>query len=90
MNIVSKIRSIFGKFFAGLFLVIIKGYKYIISPIFPASCRYYPSCSSYSIEAIRKFGAVKGTCLTIKRVVRCNPFFEGGHDPVPDTFHLFK
>ena len=46
-------------------------------------CKYYPTCSNYGIEAISKYGSIKGTYLTIKRILRCNPFFKGGYDPVP-------
>jgi len=49
----------------------------------PASCRFYPSCSSYSIEAIEKYGVIKGGWLTAKRILRCHPFNPGGYDPVP-------
>ncbi|WP_278078290.1 membrane protein insertion efficiency factor YidD [Syntrophomonas wolfei] len=49
----------------------------------PASCRFYPSCSNYSIEALRKYGIVKGGWLTVKRLARCHPYNPGGYDPVP-------
>ncbi|MDR1821834.1 MAG: membrane protein insertion efficiency factor YidD [Oscillospiraceae bacterium] len=58
-------------------------YRRRISPIFPASCRFTPTCSQYALEAIEKYGAAKGTWLFIKRFVRCNPFCKPGYDPVP-------
>lgn len=58
-------------------------YKKYISPLLPPSCRYRPTCSEYMYEAIRKYGVAKGVYLGIKRVLRCNPFFKGGYDPVP-------
>lgn len=57
-------------------------YKRYISPMLPASCRFEPTCSVYSMHAIKKYGFIKGTYLSIWRVVRCNPFSKGGYDPV--------
>ncbi len=71
-----------------ILIILIKFYKFAISPIFPPSCRFYPTCSQYAIEAIEKHGSIFGTFLAIKRIVRCNPFSKGGFDPVPDV--LFK
>ncbi|HSB31416.1 MAG TPA: membrane protein insertion efficiency factor YidD [Candidatus Sulfobium mesophilum] len=65
-----------------ILILIVRLYKYLISPLLPGSCRFVPSCSEYSIEALRKYGAVKGSYLSIKRVARCNPFHPGGFDPV--------
>ena len=62
---------------------LIRVYKFVISPLFPNSCRFYPTCSEYSFEAIKKYGSIKGTWLGIKRVARCHPFHPGGYDPVP-------
>lgn len=64
----------------------IKLYRKFISPILPQSCRFTPSCSEYAIEAIDKFGAIRGTILATYRILRCNPFCRGGYDPVPDKF----
>jgi len=66
-----------------LLLFIVRGYKLLISPILPPSCRFSPTCSQYSLEAIEKYGALKGFWLTIKRLIRCNPWNPGGYDPVP-------
>ena len=71
-----------------LLMLLVKAYKKFISPLFPPKCRYYPSCSSYALEAISKFGAVKGTILAVWRILRCNPWSEGGIDPVPERFTL--
>lgn len=59
----------------------VQSYKYLISPLFPQSCRFEPSCSTYAIGAIEKFGALKGSAKAAYRIVRCNPFNSGGYDP---------
>ena len=59
------------------------GYQRLISPLLPASCRFYPSCSQYAVESFRIHGSWKGSVLTALRIARCNPFFSGGIDPVP-------
>ncbi|TCS65006.1 membrane protein insertion efficiency factor YidD [Varunaivibrio sulfuroxidans] len=64
---------------------LIRGYQLLISPVLPGSCRYYPTCSSYSLEAIGRFGLAKGGWLTLKRIVRCHPWGGEGYDPVPDA-----
>lgn len=67
-----------------LFLIgLIKLYKYFVSPFFPPSCRFYPTCSEYSIQALRNFGVLKGGWLSIKRIFKCHPFHPGGVDLVP-------
>ncbi|ATH92878.1 hypothetical protein ACH95_20895 [Bacillus glycinifermentans] len=67
-----------------LFLLIIRTYQKWISPILPPSCRFYPTCSNYGLEAIEKHGALKGGWLTVKRILKCHPFHPGGVDPVPE------
>lgn len=62
---------------------IIHFYQRNISPLFPRCCIYYPTCSEYAVQAIKKYGALKGSFLAIKRILRCHPFHEGGYDPVP-------
>ncbi|MGK7933607.1 MAG: membrane protein insertion efficiency factor YidD [Microcystaceae cyanobacterium] len=66
-----------------LIIYLIKGYRIFISPLFPPSCRFTPTCSQYALEAVNRFGAVKGSWLAIKRILRCHPFHPGGYDPVP-------
>lgn len=61
----------------------IRFYQNYISPLFPSCCRFTPTCSAYGLEAIKKYGPFKGSFLTIKRILRCNPFCKGGFDPVP-------
>lgn len=61
----------------------IRGYQLLLSPILPASCRFYPSCSEYTRQAVAKYGAVRGSWLGARRLVRCHPFNPGGYDPVP-------
>jgi putative membrane protein insertion efficiency factor len=71
-----------------LALTLIKTYQNTYSRVMPPSCRYVPSCSHYTFEAIDKFGVFRGTWLGIKRLSRCHPFHAGGYDPVPDHFKL--
>lgn len=67
---------------------LIKGYQRFISPLFPPSCRYRPTCSSYTIQAIERFGGLRGVTMGFFRVLRCHPFAKGGYDPVPEHFTL--
>ena len=69
-----------------ILLFFLKAYKKVISPILPPSCRFTPTCSEYAMEAITRFGAVRGTLLGAYRLLRCNPFCRGGYDPVPEKF----
>jgi putative membrane protein insertion efficiency factor len=62
---------------------LIRGYQLVISPALPPSCRFTPSCSQYALEAVTRYGALKGTWLAARRLVRCHPFHPGGFDPVP-------
>ncbi|HMF87371.1 MAG TPA: membrane protein insertion efficiency factor YidD [Gemmatimonadaceae bacterium] len=64
-------------------IILVRGYQVSLSHLLPASCRYYPSCSAYAIEALERHGAVHGTWLAMRRIARCNPFRPGGFDPVP-------
>jgi len=73
-----------------ILLWLISFYQKHISKLKKPCCRYYPTCSEYSKRAIEKFGAVKGLYLAVKRILRCNPLFKGGTDPVPDEFCFFK
>lgn len=67
---------------------LVRGYERFISPLLPPSCRYYPTCSTYMIQALQKHGAIKGSLMGIARILRCNPFVKGGLDPVPAFFTL--
>ncbi|UXR79078.1 MULTISPECIES: membrane protein insertion efficiency factor YidD [unclassified Staphylococcus] len=66
-----------------IFVKCIRFYQRFISPLTPPSCRFYPTCSNYAIEAIQVHGAIKGSWLAINRILRCHPFHKGGFDPVP-------
>ena len=64
-------------------VLMVRGYQIGISPLLPPSCRYYPTCSAYAVEALEKHGAAKGSWLAMRRILRCHPFHAGGYDPVP-------
>ncbi|MEJ6546978.1 MAG: membrane protein insertion efficiency factor YidD [Flavobacteriaceae bacterium] len=64
-------------------VLLIRIYQTLISPLTPPSCRYTPTCSTYSLEALRKYGIIKGAWLATKRILSCNPWGGHGHDPVP-------
>ena len=69
--------------FVALLIIPVKLYQWFLSPFLGASCRYTPTCSAYTIEALKKHGPVKGLWLSIKRILSCNPWGGHGHDPVP-------
>ncbi len=71
------------KFFNLLLIIPIKFYQKFISPLLGSNCRYTPTCSHYSVEAINEWGPIKGTWLSIKRILSCNPWGGSGYDPVP-------
>ncbi|WP_090411196.1 membrane protein insertion efficiency factor YidD [Nitrosomonas halophila] len=62
---------------------LIKLYQYCVSPLTPPSCRFYPTCSNYAQEALGKYGLVRGLWMSVRRVLRCHPWNQGGYDPVP-------
>ena len=64
-------------------MLAVRGYQLVLSPIFGGSCRYYPSCSAYALEALDRHGARRGGWLALRRIARCHPFRPGGFDPVP-------
>ena len=66
-----------------LVLWLIRGYQYLLRPILGANCRFAPSCSEYAREAVEKYGALKGSWLAVRRILRCHPYHPGGYDPVP-------
>ena len=65
-----------------LFIDLLKLYKTFLSPFLPPSCRFTPTCSEYTLEAVEKYGSAKGSWMGLKRICRCQPFCDGGHDPV--------
>lgn len=73
-------------FGAAIAASLVRGYQLFISPVTGARCRFHPTCSEYSREALRRFGLLRGGWLTARRIVRCQPFCDGGYDPVPERF----
>jgi len=63
---------------------LIRGYRRYISPLLPPACRFYPTCSQYALQAIDRYGALRGGFLAVRRLLKCHPFHEGGYDPVPE------
>jgi putative membrane protein insertion efficiency factor len=70
-----------------LVLYFIKAYRFVLSPFLGQACRFEPTCSRYTEDAIKAHGVIKGSALGVKRICRCHPWNEGGFDPVPDTHH---
>ena len=64
-------------------IILLRAYRYFLSPFLGRNCRFHPSCSAYAIEALQRYGAIKGTLLAVRRVTRCHPWNPGGYDPVP-------
>lgn len=73
------------QFARSLLLMLLRGYKWIVSPMFPPACRYVPTCSDYAAEAIEVHGAIRGSAMAAWRLVRCHPLAKGGFDPVSHT-----
>lgn len=71
-----------GTIFVRLFVLLIRGYQYLVSPLFPATCRYIPTCSQYAVEAVSRYGVFRGVILALWRILRCHPFARGGYDPL--------
>ncbi len=82
MNIIKKSVKKINKVISGLFILLINIYQKYISPLKGPTCRFYPTCSTYSIQAIKKYGALKGGYLMMRRILRCHPFNKGGYDPL--------
>lgn len=70
-------------------MLVVNGYRFWLSPWLGSACRFEPSCSAYSLQALHQHGAVIGSYLTLRRVVRCHPWCDGGHDPVPAPGAIF-
>ena len=68
---------------AHLLILLLRGYKLLISPFLPPACRFYPTCSVYAVEAVQEHGSIQGIWLTVLRLLKCQPFHPGGVDPVP-------
>jgi len=66
-----------------IFLILIRAYQYVLSPVLGPSCRFYPTCSEYAYQAVSRYGLTKGLILFTKRFIKCHPFHAGGVDPVP-------
>ena len=77
-------------FFTYTLILLIKVYKFFISPLFGQSCRYLPTCSEYSIEALKTYGLIKGLLLTFKRILSCHPWGNSGFDPVKKEMKVKK
>lgn len=69
-------------FISRILILIIRFYQKFISPLKGPTCRFYPTCSAYSMEAIKKYGPIKGSYLSLRRILKCHPFHEGGYDPL--------
>jgi putative membrane protein insertion efficiency factor len=85
-----KFFGLIKKVLSEIFVLIVRFYQIFISPLFPQTCRFYPTCSHYTIEALQKHGFIKGLYLGGKRILKCNPLHPGGHDPVPEFFSFLK
>ncbi len=82
-DLLHRLVSLMQKAVRTFLILLVRGYQFFISPYFPTSCRYYPTCSHYALEAIKIHGAFKGTGLAAWRILRCHPWSAGGEDPVP-------
>jgi len=76
-------RALFTSPLRSALIGLVRLYQYTFGAILPGSCRFVPTCSQYAVQALRKHGALKGSWLTLKRIIRCNPYCKGGSDPVP-------
>lgn len=71
------------KFVNYLLIGLVQFYRYALSPLKPSTCRFYPTCSMYMLQALQRYGPLKGSYLGIKRILKCHPFHKGGYDPLP-------
>ena len=82
MNKFVKIFKGINKLISNLFILLIRFYQLFISPLKGQTCRFYPTCSQYSLEAFKKYGVFKGIYLSTRRILKCHPFHDGGYDPL--------
>ena len=68
-----------------LLMLLIKGYRYLLSPVLPSQCRFEPSCSQYALQAVERHGSLRGSWLGLRRILRCHPWHPGGYDPIPES-----
>ncbi|NKB19105.1 MAG: membrane protein insertion efficiency factor YidD [Alphaproteobacteria bacterium] len=80
--------NLFSIFLRSLIRGVIRLYQWVISPLFPATCRYAPSCSHYAADAVSRFGVLRGGWMAMKRIGRCHPWGGAGYDPVPETTEI--
>ena len=78
-----KIFNYISRLLVWVLITFVKGYQYFISPLLPSTCRYVPTCSVYTIEALKKHGIIKGGYLSLRRILSCHPWGGSGYDPVP-------
>ncbi|MBD1134851.1 membrane protein insertion efficiency factor YidD [Pelagibacterales bacterium SAG-MED47] len=76
--------------FVNILIKLVKGYRFLISPLLGDSCRYFPTCSDYTIEALREYGLIKGIFLSFRRILSCQPWGKGGIDPVKKPLKVKK
>jgi len=86
LKILKKINTVF----ILILMLPIIAYKYLISAFLPPACKFYPTCSVYAMEAIKRYGIIKGLYLSIVRIIKCSPLSHGGFDPVPDFFSFYR
>lgn len=90
MKLLRSFQKIISKIFNSLAIFLIRCYQIVLSPILPPSCRHIPTCSNYALSAYKKYPFLDATFLSIRRILRCNPFFKGGYDPLPENFKLIN
>lgn len=83
IHLFKSIWKLINTIIAGIFILFIRFYQKILSPILPSACRYQPTCSHYALQAVKKYGPFKGGYLAVRRILRCHPWGGHGHDPVP-------